>query len=104
MRLVRTPKTKPLTTRSPLEVQFVRNQCLQTDVRSGLVGWGSGAESVTVSGPPRVMPHTTGQEWYEQYLLHRAARKGRPASKRTCIRVYMRQWQMGKCSACEQLK
>jgi hypothetical protein len=68
--------------------------CVAADSPLSLVGWGSGAESVTVSGPPRVMPHINRQEWYEQYLLHRAARKGHPApaSKRTFVRVYMRHW------------
>ena len=68
--------------------------CVAGDSPLSLVGWGSGAESVTVSGPPRVMPHINRQEWYEQYLLHRAARKGHPApaSKRTFVRVYMRHW------------
>ena len=68
--------------------------CVAGDSPLSLVGWGSGAESVTVSGPPRLMPHINRQEWYEQYLLHRAARKGHPvpASKRTFVRVYMRHW------------
>ena len=59
------------------------------------------------------MPDINRQEWYEQYLLLRAARKGRPANKRTVVRMYMRHWkhliiasqaQMGICSTCEKLK
>ena len=69
--------------------------CAVVDGPLVLGALGPEAESVTVSGPPQVMAHTTRQEWYAQYLLHRTAAGwgggARPASKRI-VRAYMRHW------------